>query len=40
MAVAILGEPFAFYHAAALVLVVAGIWIAERSARAGVAAQA
>ena len=26
---AILGEPFALYHAAALCLVVAGIWIAE-----------
>jgi drug/metabolite transporter (DMT)-like permease len=40
LAVAILGEPFAVYHAAALILVVAGIWIAERSARAGAAAQA
>jgi drug/metabolite transporter (DMT)-like permease len=38
LAVAILGEPFALYHAAALCLVVAGIWIAERSARAGTAA--
>ncbi len=35
LAVALLGEPFVAYHAAALLLVVAGIWIAERSARAG-----
>jgi drug/metabolite transporter (DMT)-like permease len=35
LAVALLGEPFALYHAAALCLVVAGLWIAERSARAG-----
>ncbi|HLW91909.1 MAG TPA: DMT family transporter [Roseiarcus sp.] len=34
LAVALLGEPFAFYHAAALCLVVAGLWTAERSARA------
>jgi drug/metabolite transporter (DMT)-like permease len=34
LAVALLGEPFAFYHAAALCLVVAGLWLAERSARA------
>jgi drug/metabolite transporter (DMT)-like permease len=36
LAVALLGEPFVLYDAAALALVVAGIWIAERSARAGV----
>jgi drug/metabolite transporter (DMT)-like permease len=35
LAVALLGEPFVTYHATALALVVAGIWIAERSARAG-----
>jgi drug/metabolite transporter (DMT)-like permease len=34
LAVALLGEPFAFYHAASLCLVVAGLWLAERSARA------
>jgi drug/metabolite transporter (DMT)-like permease len=33
LAVTILGEPFAFYHAVALALVVGGIWIAERTAR-------
>jgi drug/metabolite transporter (DMT)-like permease len=33
LGVAILSEPFEFYDAAALILVVAGIWIAERSAR-------
>ncbi len=35
LAVGLLGEPFAFYHAASLCLVVAGLWLAERSARAG-----
>ena len=35
LAVALLGEPFAFYHAASLCLVVVGLWLAERSARAG-----
>jgi drug/metabolite transporter (DMT)-like permease len=35
LAVASLGEPFAFYHAASLCLVVVGLWLAERSARAG-----
>ena len=34
LAVALLGEPFAFYHAASLCLVVVGLWLAERSARA------
>ncbi|HXW20984.1 MAG TPA: DMT family transporter [Roseiarcus sp.] len=33
LAVTILSEPFAFYHAVALALVVGGIWIAERTAR-------
>lgn len=32
LAVAILAEPFALYHAAALVLVIAGIWLAQRAA--------
>jgi drug/metabolite transporter (DMT)-like permease len=36
LAVALLGEPFVLYHAAALALVVVGIGIAERSARANV----
>jgi drug/metabolite transporter (DMT)-like permease len=30
LAVALLGEPFAFYHAAGLALVLGGIWLAER----------
>jgi len=38
LAVTLLGEPFAAYHAAALCLVLAGLWTAERSARAGAAA--
>jgi drug/metabolite transporter (DMT)-like permease len=38
LAVALLGEPFAYYHAAALCLVIAGLWMAERSARAVAAA--
>jgi drug/metabolite transporter (DMT)-like permease len=33
LAVAILGEPFALYGAIALILVVGGVWIAERAAR-------
>lgn len=37
LAVTLLGEPFAFYHAAALCLVLGGLWMAERSARAGAA---
>jgi drug/metabolite transporter (DMT)-like permease len=39
LAVAILGEPFGLYHMAALVLVVVGIFVAERSARAEAAVQ-
>jgi drug/metabolite transporter (DMT)-like permease len=39
LAVLILNEPFGTYHAGALALVVVGIFIAERSARAEVAAQ-
>jgi drug/metabolite transporter (DMT)-like permease len=39
LAVLILNEPFGLYHAVALGLVVVGIFIAERSARAGLAAQ-
>jgi drug/metabolite transporter (DMT)-like permease len=39
LAVLILNEPFGFYHAGALALVVVGIFVAERSARAGVVAQ-
>ena len=30
MAVLLLGEPFATYHAAGLALVLGGIWLAER----------
>jgi drug/metabolite transporter (DMT)-like permease len=30
LAVILLGEPFAIYHAAGLVLVLGGIWLAER----------
>jgi len=33
LAVTILGEPFAVYHAVALALVVGGIWMAEHTAR-------
>jgi drug/metabolite transporter (DMT)-like permease len=33
LAVLLLGEPFAFYHAASLCMVLAGLWLAERSAR-------
>jgi drug/metabolite transporter (DMT)-like permease len=40
LAVVLLGEPFAAYHAVALALVVVGIAMAERSARAGAAAAA
>ena len=32
LAVALLGEPFAAYHAVALVLVIGGIWLAQRAA--------
>jgi drug/metabolite transporter (DMT)-like permease len=31
LAVVVLGEPFALYHAAALALVLGGIWLAERN---------
>ena len=30
LAVVLLGEPFAFYHALGLALVLGGIWLAER----------
>ncbi|MBV9139125.1 MAG: EamA family transporter, partial [Hyphomicrobiales bacterium] len=30
LAVLILGEPFHFYHAIAFILVLGGIWLAER----------
>lgn len=33
LAVAVLGEPFHFYHALALALSLAGIWLAERGAK-------
>jgi drug/metabolite transporter (DMT)-like permease len=33
LAVIVLGEPFAVYHAAGLALVLGGIWLAERRAR-------
>jgi drug/metabolite transporter (DMT)-like permease len=32
LAVALLGEPFAAFHAVALVLVIGGIWLAQRGA--------
>jgi drug/metabolite transporter (DMT)-like permease len=32
LAVALLGEPFAVYHAIALALVIGGIWLAQRAA--------
>jgi drug/metabolite transporter (DMT)-like permease len=32
LAVALLGEPFAAYHAVALALVIGGIWLAQRGA--------
>jgi drug/metabolite transporter (DMT)-like permease len=35
LAVALLGEHFALYHAASLCLVLGGLWLAEHSARAG-----
>jgi drug/metabolite transporter (DMT)-like permease len=31
LAVVLIGEPFALYHAIALVLVLGGIWLAERN---------
>jgi drug/metabolite transporter (DMT)-like permease len=34
LAVVLLGEPFALYHAASLCLVLGGLWLAEQSARA------
>jgi drug/metabolite transporter (DMT)-like permease len=40
MAVALLGEPFAPYHAAALALVIGGILLAQRTPRAGQSAAA
>jgi drug/metabolite transporter (DMT)-like permease len=39
LAVLVLGEPFEGYHAAALALVLAGIWLAERTRRAPAAAE-
>ena len=35
LAVVMLGEPFAMFHAVALVLVIGGIWLAQRSRSAG-----
>lgn len=35
LAVVLLNEPFATFHAVALVLVIGGIWLAQRSSRAG-----
>ncbi len=34
LAVVLINEPFAAYHAVALVLVIGGIWLAQRGARA------
>jgi drug/metabolite transporter (DMT)-like permease len=31
LAVALIGEPFAAYHAMALALVIGGIWLAQRT---------
>jgi drug/metabolite transporter (DMT)-like permease len=35
LAVAILGEPFRLYHALAFILVLSGIWLAERKSLPG-----